>query len=132
MDVIERDRTLFEPPFVFNKEVKKSPHEVRMEALARSPLERAKYVETMLIRTAEFEQAHPLSASGSSVGALSFELRCGNVTYYHAARGRRHALFRKGAAPGFEPRSLMRTMKVPPSRRTTTVREWLCISALSS
>ncbi|WP_081082852.1 TniB family NTP-binding protein [Burkholderia cepacia] len=57
MDVIERDRTLFEPPFVFNKEVKKSPHEVRMEALAGSPLERAKYVETMLIRTVEFEQA---------------------------------------------------------------------------
>ncbi|VWB84867.1 TniB family NTP-binding protein [Burkholderia lata] len=57
MDVNERERSLFEPPFAVNKDVKKSRDEVRMEALAGDPLQRAKFVETMLIRTMEFDQA---------------------------------------------------------------------------
>ncbi|MDT6997663.1 TniB family NTP-binding protein [Burkholderia cenocepacia] len=57
MEANGREGNLFEPPFALSREGKKTPREVRMEAMTGNPLQRAKYVETMLIRTNEFEQA---------------------------------------------------------------------------
>lgn len=50
-------KNLFDPPFLGAPAQQKSPIEERKEAMAGSPLQRAHYVERMLIETAEFEQA---------------------------------------------------------------------------